>query len=469
MKVYNDGNIEHIIETMTNNSLSRNTMLINFMKMIAFNSSNDIFAINGSWGTGKTFFVKQLELLINFINNFNENGDYKNKYLAMNEIKCLKELTEEQKAKLNTFINSKGIRNLFDGNQTNCLYFNAWEYDNNDNPILSIIYKIINDFPYLSANFPEDKEKLFLSLLDTVSTHLTNGCLEISKYVHSEDLIKDIITSEELKDKINKIFDDLMVENCNHLVLIIDELDRCKPTFALKLLESLKHFINNDKITIVLVTNIYQLSNTIKNIYGSRFDVEEYLDKIIDITYTLKPINRNDYVRSCGLESFVGSSNWFSESVLAYVNYRKLEMRSINRFVKKISMYEKYVYLSRPNRSNMFKLLEYIFLPYYLGEQIFNTNNHNEFVKGTGFNEFYNYVSTNKYLISIINECLYGSGSEDDLSFKDDLKRIYDLMYNNKTGTYSVKLKTGYFDMSNVEYFNDLCTSLNDYNIIVDD
>ena len=210
-------------------------MLVNFMKMIAANTTNEIFAINGSWGTGKTFFVKQLELLINFINNFDDSGNYKKKYLETNKLKCLEELNDDQKEKLNTFINNKNIRDIFGSNQTNCLYFNAWEYDNNDSPILSIIYKIINDFPYLSTKFQKEEENTFMGILDTVSTHLTNGTLKISNIIDCKNLVKDIITSEELKGKISSIFNMLMSENCNRLVLVIDELDRCKPTFALKL------------------------------------------------------------------------------------------------------------------------------------------------------------------------------------------------------------------------------------------
>jgi len=469
MKIYNENNNQHIIETLIENKLSRNVMLVNFMKMVAANTSNEIFAINGSWGTGKTFFVKQLELLINFINNYDENGNYKNEYLETNKLKCLETLTDDQKEKLNIFVNNKSIRDIFSSNQTNCLYFNAWEYDNNENPILSIIYKIINDFPYLSAKFPKEKEDLFMGILDTVSTHLTNGSLKISEIAGCENLVRDIITSEELKSKISSIFDMLMCENCNRLILVIDELDRCKPTFALKLLENLKHYINDERITIILVTNIYQLSSTIKNVYGSRFDVDEYLDKIIDVAFTLKQIDRREYIKTLGLESLTSSTNWFSETIVSYINYRNLEMRSINRFVKMMSMYENYIYLSYSRRDRNCKLLEYIFLPYYLGEQIFNTNNHNNFIRGLGFAEFYNYISNSGKLLSIINDCLYEGLKEEQIHYEEDLKKIYDLIYNNKNNTYSVKVGTEHFDMSNVKYFHDLCTMLNDYNFVTTD
>ena len=75
------------------------------------------------------------------------------------------------------------------------------------------------------------------------------------------------------------------------MVIVIDELDRCNPAYAIKLLEEIKHYINSENITIIISTNLYQVSNSIKNLYGYNFDVESYLDKTIDITFELPPIN----------------------------------------------------------------------------------------------------------------------------------------------------------------------------------
>ena len=466
MKNYNENNNNHIIETLIEDRISRNTVLINFMKMIIANKQTEIIAINGGWGTGKTFFIKHLELLINFINNCDENGHYKNEYLKTNKLKCLEELTREQKEKLNIFIDKKNIREIFNFEQTNCLYFNAWEYDDNENPILSIIYKMINDFPYLSANFSKDKVEKFKVALDAVSTWLTKGNLKISEITGCDNLVKDIITSEELKGKISSIFDMLMCENCNRLILVIDELDRCKPTFALKLLENLKHYINDERVTIILATNIYQLSNTIKNVYGSRFDVDEYLDKIIDITFSLKQIDKHEYIKTLGIGSLNGSSNWFSDTIVSYINYRNVEMRSINRFVKMMSMYENYIYLSYSRKNKVRQLLDYIFLPYYLGEQIFNTNNHNDFIRGNGFDEFYNYISNSDELSYIIGDCLYDGAKDKQINYKEDLKKIYDMIYNNSKNRYFIKVGTEDFDITDSRYFYDLCTMLNDYNFV---
>lgn len=464
IKKFNDESMEKIIETMKDDSISRNNAVFNFIKMISKLDDNDVIAINGNWGSGKTFFVKQIELLINFINNINEEGNYANEALATNNLSCIKDLSAEDKKQLNEFINAKrkDLRTYFEGNQTNCLYFNAWEYDNNQSPILSIIYKIINDFPYLSLEISKDKEKM-LAIFDTISTSLTNGTIKISDYTDQNDLLKQIKTSEEVKESINQLFKKLLEENSNKMVIIIDELDRCRPTYAIRLLEEIKHYINSKNIIIVLATNIYQLSSTIKNNYGYDFEVDEFLDKIIDLTLSLQPIDKYKYVNSLGMESFEGSSTWFTDVIMAYINYKKLEMRSINRFIRLMSLYEKHITTKR--RARKLHLMEYIFLPYCLGEQIFNSSKYNQFIRGNGFKEFYKYISSSERLQEIIEECIYCSTRKDQRNIEEDMQKLYDMIYNQKENATSVKVGNEEFYSYDIKYLFDLCTMLNDFNI----
>ena len=454
-----------IVESLEKDSISRNNSLCNFIKLLSKINNNEIIAINGGWGTGKTIFAKQMELLVNFANNTNEDGEYINEELKTNNLISINDLTTSEKEIINKLLKSKEMRSFFDGNQTNCLYFNAWEYDNNESPILSIIYKLINDFPYLSSKFVEEKKDLFLSITDTISTNLTNGFVKISDYHNSKDLVEQIVTSEELKEKVNQIFENILTENSNKMILIIDELDRCKPTYAIKLLEEIKHYITNENIIIVLTTNIYQLSNTIKKIYGYNFDVDEYLDKIIDLTISLKPIDKNQYVKSLGLDNFENKSHWFSEVTMAYIHYRKLEMRSINRFIRLMSFYENHMISSSYRRKKTRYLFEYVFLPYCLGEQIFNSSNYNDFIKGTGYNEFYKYISSDEKIKDIIEQCIFHSTRKEERNIELELKKLYDSIYNSSEEYISVKIGNEEIETYDIKYFLELCSMLNDFNL----
>lgn len=80
---------------------------------------------------------------------------------------------------------------------------------------------------------------------------------------------------------------DVEGENSNPLIFVIDELDRCKPTFALALLEKIKHFFSVPNVQFLLVTNLDQLSKVAKCEYGSEIDGQTYLQKFYDISFSL--------------------------------------------------------------------------------------------------------------------------------------------------------------------------------------
>lgn len=73
----------------------------------------------------------------------------------------------------------------------------------------------------------------------------------------------------------------------NPLVFVIDELDRCKPLFALQLLERVKHFFSVEGIHFVLGVNLEQLRNSVKLAYGAEIDAISYLQKFVTVTTTI--------------------------------------------------------------------------------------------------------------------------------------------------------------------------------------
>lgn len=70
--------------------------------------------------------------------------------------------------------------------------------------------------------------------------------------------------------------------------IIVDELDRCRPDYAIKFLEEVKHLFNVPEVYFIIGMNAAQLSNSISHQYGERFDGARYLDRFIDRTFHLK-------------------------------------------------------------------------------------------------------------------------------------------------------------------------------------
>lgn len=78
------------------------------------------------------------------------------------------------------------------------------------------------------------------------------------------------------------------------LVIVIDELDRCRPDYALELLEVIKHFFEVPRVHFVLGVNLDALENAVRARYGSGIEAEEYLRKFISFRVTLPAVTGYD-------------------------------------------------------------------------------------------------------------------------------------------------------------------------------
>lgn len=76
-------------------------------------------------------------------------------------------------------------------------------------------------------------------------------------------------------------------ESPQKIVIAIDELDRCRPDYALSVLEVLKHFFDVPNVHFLLGVNLRELANSVRARYGDRTDAERYLQKFITLNLRL--------------------------------------------------------------------------------------------------------------------------------------------------------------------------------------
>jgi hypothetical protein len=102
-------------------------------------------------------------------------------------------------------------------------------------------------------------------------------------------------------------------KNGNPLVVIVDELDRCRPLFAIGLLEKIKHLFEIPGIIFVLGVDRTQLGHSIKSVYGQEMDVDGYLRRFIDLEFLLPTNNSkckflSSYFNKLGIESVINDN-----------------------------------------------------------------------------------------------------------------------------------------------------------------
>ena len=75
-------------------------------------------------------------------------------------------------------------------------------------------------------------------------------------------------------------------------MVMINELDRCRPSYAVELLEVAKHLFSADRIVFVLAVNCDQLAHSVTALYGNDFDAEGYLRRFFDVDFQLPEPDR---------------------------------------------------------------------------------------------------------------------------------------------------------------------------------
>ena len=129
-------------------------------------------------------------------------------------------------------------------------------------------------------NGNQDADSLAETLTDaaaTIASHTIDATVEA--------LLKEQIEAEKNLEALKACLKELAAEK--PIILFIDELDRCRPDYAVDMLEVIKHVFDVENVKVVLVTNTKQLRAAINHRYGVEVDAQKYLDKFLKYNFAL--------------------------------------------------------------------------------------------------------------------------------------------------------------------------------------
>lgn len=285
---------KEVLTYLKGDVIGRNSQLNTLMKFICSLKEPTVIGVDSAWGSGKTVFVKQLQLV-------------SNRETKLNEICGV----------------DRGVAEQF-RDDCNVYYFNAWEYDFMPSPLHALALSIATCFG--SA----DKLKRFLGKIPKMIS--MNGLLE--KYLNgaidldnTNDAVDAALGVKKMKDDVETFIEALKGKTSGKkLVFVVDEIDRCKPAFAVDLLEVIKHYFQIDGVVFVVATNNDALSSVIKHYYGRDYDGGAYLERFFDITTFLKRPNTKSYMK------LVGDNHQWQYVDADIIDCFGLSMREIRHF-----------------------------------------------------------------------------------------------------------------------------------------
>lgn len=263
-----------VLSSFSDDKFNRKIIAENLTKIIDAQRKPIVISLDSDWGTGKTTFVTMWKNLL----------DTEDKY----------------KTKFKT------------------LYFNAWENDYIKDPLIAIFSEIESQIKESDSKVKQHLEnvktkfKPYAKLATTTGVKmLTAGMLnldnvDLGNYNESQlidlagklgDLaIKEISASKKVRSELKKEMVGYQSSTSKKIVFFIDELDRCRPSFAIELLEVIKHLFDIDNFVFIISIDKEQLSHSVSTIYGKDMDTIGYLRRFFDLDYKLPNIDIKKYI-----------------------------------------------------------------------------------------------------------------------------------------------------------------------------
>ena len=342
-------------------ALKRPDVAEKLTKLISGQSDPFVISLHGHWGTGKTFLLKRWQ----------------------------KQLEK-------------------DGFQA--IYFNAWEDDFCDDPFVAIIGQLSDFLEQKGIKGFDDKIKEAakflliqgaLSILHKVSGLNIDEILEQFADKTLDEYSQQREKKTELKTALQELSGKVKADTGHPLVFIIDELDRCRPTFAIELLERVKHIFDIPDVVFVFGINRDELRSSIRSVYGE-IDGDTYLRRFFDMEFLLPDIDSKVFCKHLigryQLEQFftklserTGHTNYydgfeqFSSFFQALSAYSGLSLRDIDYCIRLI------VFIGKNAIENFF--MSELILPLLMILRLKNNTLYQEYMRGDRMgSEVMNYI-----------------------------------------------------------------------------
>ena len=312
-------------ETFEQDILGRKEFGESLLRLVSISSDELVISLDGKWGEGKTTFVKMWQGLLD----------------------------------------KENIPNI---------YVNAYENDYSDDAFISIASAITAYIKEKKIKLPKFKEKAkkigvqLLSVATKVGINVaTSGAIQVNDFKKLKNInsavVNDIISEkleshkknveliQSFKDLLSKIPNTLNPNEDKPLVIIIDELDRCKPTYAVDLIEKVKHLFSIKNIVFVLVMNKDQIEKSVKCIYGEYIDAHAYLQKFINIETAIPKNTDNQYHNNDitkynrRLFKWHKTENWGADNIViseyleVLANHFNLSLRELERVYTNLAVF----------------------------------------------------------------------------------------------------------------------------------
>ena len=271
----------------TQDEFKRKPIAENIIRLLTSPIDLSPMVIDGGWGTGKTEFCQKLIRLMQqqhpdyqpvYIDAFRSDHSGEPLLALLAEIikACTPEDTGEQPSEQRKNITRKVAKAAGFVMKTVAKAAAGHVLKQNMEGLAEGMSRIIND---------KQEAKNAAATVAGAATTLASHSIDATIDATVEALLKEQIEAEKNLETLKDCLTELAAEK--PIILFIDELDRCRPDYAVDMLEVIKHVFDVENVKVVLVTNTKQLRAAINHRYGMEVDAQKYLDKFLKYSFAL--------------------------------------------------------------------------------------------------------------------------------------------------------------------------------------
>ncbi len=243
------------------------------------------------------------------------------------------------------------------------VYYNAWKYDYFKEPLMPLASSLFEQDDLAdreSYNNMMKAAKFIASLSNGVINHFTRIDIQDAsqKAKSTSDNEKEFLqyskAIDELCDALSEAVDEY--GNDSKMLVIIDELDRCRPDFAIQTLEVSKHLLTNENIVFMYAVDMGQLQKVVEKAYGEGMDSAGYLLRFFDYITTIPKADKSKYIKAI-VENIEGERyvDAVSEEMNLCCGYYDMTLRDVDRVLSAYNIMYNY-FLSEYKNINAHQL-----------------------------------------------------------------------------------------------------------------
>ena len=427
-----DENILQLIKEQ--NITSRNSEIKDFVEALDTIEGNMFISLDARWGGGKTFYVRQIEKTLEYLTM---------KKFGTDDIQD--ELNKMKPYFVGTALEEVALKNSYFP-----VYYNAWLYDDHTDPLLSLLYVVVKKCgKIINPQLTKEKSDRIKQMLQSIQVNFPffsiNG-EQVVNAVSNKNIFEEIQLAEDIRNEVKLIFDEVIVEQAQKLVIFIDELDRCRPSYALEMLERIKHYFDDDRIIFVVSVNKEQLTHTITTYYGEGFDSTGYLNKFFDIEAYLPTLSINNNE----INEYRSDQRWLNRFTNMLNKYYRLTLRDVLIYNQRI---ESLSSISEINDYSLGSCCLSLFIPIIIALDMKDARIKTEFLNGN--REFFEEINELDEIRNFYG-CFADPNKEKEERIalgKERIMAVYDYAFKNDTNA----LNKVSIDIAEVRGFKEKC------------